>query len=239
MLELRNINKAFAGKQILTNFSLSIPEKQILAIVGPSGGGKTTLLRMLAGLETIDSGEIYYNGESLALDELEKRNLLGFVFQDFQLFPHLSVLDNLTLSPVKTMGMKQEEAEKKARGLLEQLGLAGHADAYPFSLSGGQKQMMGIARALLTDAEYIIFDEATSAVDPESEKIIWQCIEKLSKKRTLIIISHRLSAIRHADQIIVLQAGVVEEVGNHEELMKKHGLYRTLVEEQNELEVEE
>ena len=115
MLELRNINKAFGGKQILTNFSLSIPEKQILAIVGPSGGGKTTLLRMLAGLETIDSGEIYYNGESLAIDELEKRNLLGFVFQDFQLFPHLSVLDNLTLSPIKTMsGQKQRVALARA-----------------------------------------------------------------------------------------------------------------------------
>ena len=106
MLELRNINKGFGEKQILSNFSLSIPEKQILAIVGPSGGGKTTLLRMLAGLETIDSGQIFYNGEPLKLDELEKRNLLGFVFQDFQLFPHLSVLDNLTLSPVKTMGMR-------------------------------------------------------------------------------------------------------------------------------------
>ena len=112
MLELRNINKGFGQKQILSNFSLKIPEKQILAIVGPSGGGKTTLLRMLAGLETIDSGQILYNGEPLELDELEKRNLLGFVFQDFQLFPHLSVLENLTLSPVKTMGMKQEEAEK-------------------------------------------------------------------------------------------------------------------------------
>lgn len=117
MLELRNINKVFGDKQILSNFSLSIPEKQILAIVGPSGGGKTTLLRMLAGLETIDSGQIFYNGQPLELDELQKRNLLGFVFQDFQLFPHLSVLENLTLSPVKTMGMKQEEAEKKASGL--------------------------------------------------------------------------------------------------------------------------
>ena len=98
--------------------------------------------------------------------------------------------------------------------------------------------MMGIARALLTDAEYIIFDEATSAVDPESEKIIWDCINKLSKKRTLIIISHRLSAIRNADQIIVLRAGAVEEIGNHDELMKNHGIYRDLVEEQNKLEVQ-
>ncbi|WP_061452640.1 amino acid ABC transporter ATP-binding protein, partial [Streptococcus oralis] len=167
MLELRNINKAFGGKQILSNFSLRIPEKQILAIVGPSGGGKTTLLRMLAGLETIDAGEIYYNDESLAIDELEKRNLLGFVFQDFQLFPHLSVLENLTLSPIKTMNMDKESAEKKARGLLEQLGLAGHADAYPYSLSGGQKQRVALARAMMIDPEIIGYDEPTSALDPE------------------------------------------------------------------------
>ena len=204
MLELRNINKAFGGKQILTNFSLSIPEKQILAIVGPSGGGKTTLLRMLAGLETIDSGEIYYNGESLAIDELEKRNLLGFVFQDFQLFPHLSVLDNLTLSPIKTMSMGKEVAEKKARGLLEQLGLAGHADAFPFSLSGGQKQRVALARALMINPEIIGYDEPTSALDPELrlevEKLILQNKER---GMTQIVVTHDLQFAENiADQIL-------------------------------------
>ena len=204
MLELRNINKAFAGKQILTNFSLSIPEKQILAIVGPSGGGKTTLLRMLAGLETIDSGEIYYNGESLAIDELEKRNLLGFVFQDFQLFPHLSVLENLTLSPIKTMSMEKEVAEKKARGLLEQLGLAGHADAFPFSLSGGQKQRVALARAMMIKPEIIGYDEPTSALDPELrlevEKLILQNKER---GMTQIVVTHDLQFAENiADQIL-------------------------------------
>lgn len=204
MLELRNINKAFGGKQILTNFSLSIPEKQILAIVGPSGGGKTTLLRMLAGLETIDSGEIYYNGESLAIDELEKRNLLGFVFQDFQLFPHLSVLDNLTLSPIKTMSMEKEVAEKKARGLLEQLGLAGHADAFPFSLSGGQKQRVALARAMMINPEIIGYDEPTSALDPELrlevEKLILQNKER---GMTQIVVTHNLQFAENiADQIL-------------------------------------
>ena len=204
MLELRNINKAFGGKQILTNFSLSIPEKQILAIVGPSGGGKTTLLRMLAGLETIDSGEIYYNGESLAIDELEKRNLLGFVFQDFQLFPHLSVLDNLTLSPIKTTGMDKEVAEKKARGLLEQLGLAGHADAFPFSLSGGQKQRVALARAMMLNPEIIGYDEPTSALDPELrlevEKLILQNKER---GMTQIVVTHDLQFAENiADQIL-------------------------------------
>ena len=204
MLELRNINKAFGGKQILTNFSLSIPEKQILAIVGPSGGGKTTLLRMLAGLETIDSGEIYYNGESLAIDELEKRNLLGFVFQDFQLFPHLSVLDNLTLSPIKTMNMEKEVAEKKARGLLEQLGLAEHADAFPFSLSGGQKQRVALARAMMIEPEIIGYDEPTSALDPELrlevEKLILQNKER---GMTQIVVTHDLQFAENiADQIL-------------------------------------
>ena len=204
MLELRNINKAFGGKQILTNFSLSIPEKQILAIVGPSGGGKTTLLRMLAGLETIDSGEIYYNGESLAIDELEKRNLLGFVFQYFQLFPHLSVLDNLTLSPIKTMSMGKEVAEKKARGLLEQLGLAGHADAFPFSLSGGQKQRVALARAMMINPEIIGYDEPTSALDPELrlevEKLILQNKER---GMTQIVVTHDLQFAENiADQIL-------------------------------------
>ena len=204
MLELRNINKAFGGKQILTNFSLSIPEKQILAIVGPSGGGKTTLLRVLAGLETIDSGEIYYNGESLAIDELEKRNLLGFVFQDFQLFPHLSVLENLTLSPIKTMSMEKEVAEKKARGLLEQLGLAGHADAFPFSLSGGQKQRVALARAMMINPEIIGYDEPTSALDPELrlevEKLILQNKER---GMTQIVVTHDLQFAENiADQIL-------------------------------------
>lgn len=204
MLELRNINKDFGGKQILTNFSLSIPEKQILAIVGPSGGGKTTLLRMLAGLETIDSGEIYYNGESLAIDELEKRNLLGFVFQDFQLFPHLSVLDNLTLSPIKTMSMEKEVAEKRARGLLEQLGLAGHADAFPFSLSGGQKQRVALARAMMINPEIIGYDEPTSALDPELrlevEKLILQNKER---GMTQIVVTHDLQFAENiADQIL-------------------------------------
>ena len=204
MLELQNINKAFGGKQILTNFSLSIPEKQILAIVGQSGGGKTTLLRMLAGLETIDSGEIYYNGESLAIDELEKRNLLGFVFQDFQLFPHLSVLDNLTLSPIKTMSMEKEVAEKRARGLLEQLGLAGHADAFPFSLSGGQKQRVALARAMMINPEIIGFDEPTSALDPELrlevEKLILQNKER---GMTQIVVTHDLQFAENiADQIL-------------------------------------
>lgn len=204
MLELRNISKRFGNKQILSNFSLTIPEKQILAIVGPSGGGKTTLLRMLAGLETIDSGEIFYDGESLPLDELEKRNLLGFVFQDFQLFPHLSVMENLILSPIKTMGKSEADAKKKAVDLLTRLGLEAHADAYPYSLSGGQKQRVALARAMMIDPEVIGYDEPTSALDPELrlevEKLILQNREL---GMTQIVVTHDLQFAENiADQIL-------------------------------------
>ena len=207
MLELRNISKKFGKKEILSNFSLTIPEKQILAIVGPSGGGKTTLLRMLAGLETIDSGEIFYNGESLPLDELEKRNLLGFVFQDFQLFPHLSVMENLILSPIKTMGLSEADAKKKATDLLARLGLEAHADAYPYSLSGGQKQRVALARAMMIDPEVIGYDEPTSALDPELrlevEKLILQNREL---GMTQIVVTHDLQFAENiADQILKVE----------------------------------
>lgn len=191
MLELKQISKRFGDKQILSDFNLLVPEKQIVAIVGPSGGGKTTLLRMLAGLETIDSGQIIYNGENLPLDALEKRSFLGFVFQDFQLFPHLSVIENLTLSPIKTMNVSKEEATKKAMSLLERLGLEHHADAYPFSLSGGQKQRVALARAMMIDPEIIGYDEPTSALDPELrlevEKLILQNREL---GMTQIVVTH-------------------------------------------------
>ena len=204
MLELRNISKKFGDKQILKDFNLIVPEKQVLAIVGPSGGGKTTLLRMLAGLETIDSGQVIYNGEILDVAELEKRNLLGFVFQDFQLFPHLSVLENLTLSPIHTMNVSKEEAEEKAQALLTRLGLSEHAKAYPYSLSGGQKQRVALARAMMINPEIIGYDEPTSALDPalrlEVEKLILQNREM---GMTQIVVTHDLQFAENiADSIL-------------------------------------
>ena len=204
MLELRNISKKFGDKQILKDFNLIVPEKQVLAIVGPSGGGKTTLLRMLAGLETIDSGQVIYNGEILDVAELEKRNLLGFVFQDFQLFPHLSVLENLTLSPIYTMNISKEEAEEKAQDLLARLGLSDHAKAYPYSLSGGQKQRVALARAMMINPEIIGYDEPTSALDPalrlEVEKLILQNREM---GMTQIVVTHDLQFAENiADSIL-------------------------------------
>lgn len=207
MLELRNISKSFGDKQIFSNYSLLIPEGDIIAIAGQSGGGKTTLLRMLAGLESIDSGEVIYNGKSLPLDHLEQRNLLGFVFQDFQLFPHLSVLENLTLSPIKTMNLSKQEAEEKAEKLLATLGLAAHAKAYPYSLSGGQKQRVALARAMMISPEIIGFDEPTSALDPELrlevEKLI---LENKASGITQIVVTHDMQFAENiADQIINIE----------------------------------
>lgn len=207
MLELKNISKKFKDKEILSNFNLKVEENKILAIVGPSGGGKTTLLRMLAGLESIDSGEIIFNGENLPLNELEKRNLLGFVFQDFQLFPHMTVLENLVISPIQTMGIKIDEAEAKAIKLLEQLGLENHCNSYPHSLSGGQKQRVALARAMMIEPKIIGYDEPTSALDPELrlevEKLILQ-----NKKLgiTQIVVTHDLQFAENiADDILKVE----------------------------------
>ena len=207
MLELKNISKKFKDRQILENFNLIVEENKILAIVGPSGGGKTTLLRMLAGLEKIDSGEIIYNGESLPIDELEKRNLLGFVFQDFQLFPHLTVLENLVLSPINTMNMSKSDAEKKAIALLNKLGLEKQLNNYPVSLSGGQKQRVALARAMMIEPKIIGYDEPTSALDPELrlevEKLI---IQNRELGITQIVVTHDLQFAENiADSILKVE----------------------------------
>ncbi|HEM3173314.1 TPA: amino acid ABC transporter ATP-binding protein [Streptococcus suis] len=207
MLELRNLSKRFDNKQIFSNYDLVIPEGKIVAIVGQSGGGKTTLLRMLAGLESIDSGTLIYNGQELPLEELGKRHLLGFVFQDFQLFPHLSVLENLVLSPMKTQNMSRSEVEDKALKLLDTLGLANHATAYPFSLSGGQKQRVALARAMMIDPEIIGYDEPTSALDPELRKEVEKLIlENRATGITQIVVTHDMQFAENiADEIIKIE----------------------------------
>jgi glutamine ABC transporter, ATP-binding protein GlnQ len=207
MLELKNISKKFKDRQILSDFNFTVEENKILAIVGPSGGGKTTLLRMLAGLEKIDSGEIIYNGENLPIDELEKRNLLGFVFQDFQLFPHLTVLENLVLSPMKTMNMEKSDAEKKAIELLEKLGLEKQINNYPISLSGGQKQRVALARAMMIEPKIIGYDEPTSALDPELRLEVEKLILKNRELGiTQIVVTHDLQFAENiADSILKVE----------------------------------
>ncbi|MGT2894480.1 amino acid ABC transporter ATP-binding protein [Streptococcus downei] len=206
MLELKNISKQFGHKQIFKDFNLNVEEGKILAIVGPSGGGKTTLLRMLAGLETIDSGQVIYQGQEVPLNHLESENILGFVFQDFQLFPHLTVLENLTLSPIKTMGVTKEQASKKAQELLAKLGLEEHGSAYPFSLSGGQKQRVAFARAMMIDPKIVGYDEPTSALDPAlRQEVAKLIVQNRDLGITQIVITHDMDFAQEiADHIVTI-----------------------------------
>lgn len=204
MLELKNISKQFGQKVIFNHFNLSIPEGKILSLVGPSGGGKTTLLRMLAGLEKIDSGQVIYDDEVIAIEHLGHRNLLGFVFQDFQLFPHLTVLDNLILSPIKSMNVSKEEAIQKARDLLKRLGLEEHENAYPYSLSGGQKQRVALARAMMVNPKIIGYDEPTSALDPELRQEVEKLILQNQKLGiTQIVVTHDMRFAQNISDEIV------------------------------------
>ena len=235
MLELKNISKQFGQHKIFDNYNLTVEEGKILAIVGPSGGGKTTLLRMLAGLETIDSGQIIYENEEIPLDQMESRNLLGFVFQDFQLFPHLTVLDNLTLSPIKTMGMSKEDAQKKAQALLDRLGLGAHGNAYPYSLSGGQKQRVTLAGVMVGDVDILLFDEPLASLDPATGKSAIELIDDIQKKtkKTILIIEHRLEDVLHCsvDRIIVVNEGKIAADITPEQLLSSNLLVETGIRE--------
>jgi len=240
---LKDVSFSYEGrKEVLQNINIEIEKSKTTALVGLSGCGKSTIASMLMKFIYPSSGAIYLNGKDYAcMNREEIAKYIVMVPQTVSLFNDTIRNNLLVANPFASdeqlwQVLHEVSLDKHIQKMSD--GLDAMVSEFGSNLSGGQKQMMGIARALLTDAEYIIFDEATSAVDPESEKIIWDCINKLSKKRTLIIISHRLSAIRNADQIIVLRAGAVEEIGNHDELMKNHGLYRDLVEEQNKLEVQ-
>ena len=208
MLELKNIAKKFGTKVIFDAFNLTINAGEVVAIAGPSGGGKTTLLRMLAGLESIDSGQVVFDEEVIGLDELITRNLLGFVFQDFQLFPHMTVLENLTLSPVKTMGISKSDAITKAEKLLTDLEVIEQKNTYPFSLSDGQKQRVALARAMMIDPKIIGYDEPTSALDPAlRDQVANLILENKALGITQIVVTHDMDfATKIADTIVKVNA---------------------------------
>ncbi|MGY3736159.1 amino acid ABC transporter ATP-binding protein [Lactococcus taiwanensis] len=205
MLEIKNLSKKFQEKIIFEKFNLLVSKNEILAIVGPSGGGKTTLLRMLAGLEPIDQAAISLNEEVYQLEnQLFDQVRFGFVFQDFQLFPHLSVLENLILSPIKTQKTTKKVAIEKAKQILEGLELQELASLYPYALSGGQKQRVALARAMMIDPEIICYDEPTSALDPALRDQVAELL-LANKKRgaTQIVVTHDLSfAEKVADKIL-------------------------------------
>ena len=205
LLEMKNIKKSFNGVEVLKDISLKVEKGEVLGIIGPSGSGKSTLLRCATGLETADAGEIHYS---------------GLVFQNFNLFPHYSVMKNITDAPLKVQKRKKEEVYKEARELLKKMGLADKEDAYPCQLSGGQQQRVSIARALALHPDILFFDEPTSALDPELTAEILKVIRELAMEHmTMVIVTHEMNFARNvSDHVIFMDGGVIAVEGTPEEV---------------------
>ena len=226
VLEVKKIKKSFGGLDVLKDVSFSLEEGQVLTIIGSSGSGKTTLLRCLNFLETADEGQILVNGKLLTGSHLteeqirENRLHFGLVFQNFNLFPQYTVLQNITLAPTLLKQGSQEEIQKKAMELLDKVGLNQKKDAYPCQLSGGQQQRVAIARALALNPQVLCFDEPTSALDPELTGEVLRVIQGLKEQNTtMIVVTHEMDFARSvADVVIYMADGVIEEMGTPEEV---------------------
>ena len=223
MIEVKNLCKSFGDLQVLKGISETINDREVVCVIGPSGSGKSTFLRCLNLLEEPSGGEVFLDGKKINdsdVDIDEIREKLGMVFQGFNLFPHMTVLDNLTLAPIKVKGMEKAAAEEKVRKLLETVGLADKAEKYPASLSGGQKQRVAIARALAMDPEIMLFDEPTSALDPEMVGEVLNVMKNLAENgMTMVIVTHEMGFAREvADRVLFIDEGNILEQGTPAEL---------------------
>lgn len=238
MVEVRNVHKAYGALEVLKGIDLSVKRGQIFAIIGPSGSGKSTLLRSINHLETVNSGEILLDGvqvnQALSGRAFERhinavRQQMGMVFQHFNLFPHLNVIDNITLGPIKLKGKSKQEAQALALSLLEKVGLADKANMYPSRLSGGQKQRVAIARALAMQPKVMLFDEATSALDPELVEEVNLVMKQLAQEHmTMLIVTHEMRfASEVADQVLFMDRGVIVEQGKPEDIFRNPQNERT------------
>ena len=218
MIRVENVSKQFNKTRALKNVSLEVNKGDIISLIGPSGSGKSTLLRCIHGLEHVDSGKIYMDDEWMNPDDEKKfraqRNRMGFVFQHFNLFPNMSVLQNCKLAQVEVLNKTDEEAEKTALEYLDKVGLLEKKDAYPNNLSGGQKQRVAIARALCMNPDIMLFDEPTSALDPEMIKEVLEVMKDLGKQgMTMVVVTHEMSFARKVGTRVVFldQGEIVEE----------------------------
>ena len=214
VLEAQNIHKKFGKSDILKGVSLTIDKGEVLVLLGPSGSGKSTLLRTLNGLETIDSGEIIFNDRTLELSELAWQKIrpeIGMVFQSYDLFPNLTVLDNILLGPLKVQKREKTAVTSEAIALLERIGLADKAESYPRELSGGQKQRVAIVRSLIMQPQVLLFDEVTASLDPEMVREVLSVIQGLALEgMTMLIVTHEMNFARQvADRVIFMDAGQI------------------------------
>lgn len=219
MIKIENLYKSFDGKDVLKGINLDIKDSTVTSIIGASGSGKSTLLRSINLLEKCDSGKIFLNNYEITgkNPNLEKIRLeIGMVFQNFNLFPNKTVLENITLAPVKVKGEDEKSAKKNAISLLKSMGLEDKKDSYPNSLSGGQKQRVAIARALANKPEVLLFDEPTSALDPEMVKEVLNVIKSLARKGlTMVIVTHEMGFAREiSDTVVFMKNGKVEDLGS-------------------------
>ena len=221
MLEIKDIHKNFGKTKVLKGINLNVSEKDIVVIIGPSGSGKSTLLRVINELEKPNKGQIIFEGKAVTnIDEYRKK--VGMVFQHFNLFPHLTVLDNLILAPVKLKIKNKEDAIIEARKLLKDVGLSDKENTYPSNLSGGQKQRIAIIRTLMMDPKIILFDEPTSALDPEMVEEVLELMKKLAKDgMTMIVVSHEMKFAREvATKMIFMVDGKIEEEGTPNQIFE-------------------
>jgi ABC-type polar amino acid transport system ATPase subunit len=221
MIEIKNVNKWYGDFQVLSGINETIDRGQTVVICGPSGSGKSTLLRCINGLEPYQKGEITVDGTSLSdpkTNLYKLRQKIGMVFQRFELYPHMPVLHNITLAPMKVLKKSKQEAEKRAMALLERVGIPEKAREYPANLSGGQQQRVAIARSLAMDPTYMLFDEPTSALDPEMIKEVLDVMIGLAKEgMTMIVVTHEMAFAREvADEIIFMDEGKIIERGTDE-----------------------
>ena len=225
-VQLRNVTKAWGDVVVSKDINLDIHEGEFVVFVGPSGCGKSTLLRMIAGLETITSGDLFI-GDTRMNDIPPAERGVGMVFQSYALYPHLSVAENMSFG-LKLAGAKKETINQRVTQVAEVLQLAHLLERKPKALSGGQRQRIAIARALLRNSPILILDEATYALDTESERAIQSALDELQKNRTSLVIAHRLSTIEQADEIVVVEDGVIVERGSHADLLEQRGVYAQL-----------